>query len=109
MWSSTGFRRIGTIIAPRLARAATSLRRARSLRRLLVELDEAEDVLPDQAADRARAVLRDHDRLVGLHDEAGGLEDSSSLLIESAQRRCGLLHRKPVADRERQGVLAYGL
>src|SRR5215831_18913302 len=78
-----------------------------SLRLRLVELDEPEDVLPDEPPDRSRAVLRDRDGAVRLGHEPRGLQDAAPFLVERPEGRGGLNQRQPIAYRERERVLAH--
>ncbi|MBI4840288.1 MAG: 50S ribosomal protein L11 methyltransferase [candidate division NC10 bacterium] len=59
--------------------------------RSIVDLDETQDVLPHEAADRSRAVLTDCDGAVRLHDEAGGVQDAKLPVVEGAEEPGRLL------------------
>ena len=84
--------------------------RLRRLGRLpLVELDEGENILPHQAADRSRAVLGDGNGPVGPDQKARGLKDLAPLLVEGPERACCVLDRQPVADRKREPELRHRL
>src|SRR5712691_2418522 len=83
---------------------------------LLVVLDQAQHVLPDEPPYRARTVLRDRDRAVGPDDEPGRLQDAALLLVEGPERGRRILERQPVPDghakrelRDRLGGLILGV
>src|SRR5712692_238837 len=81
----------------------------RSARLLLVVLDQAQHVLPDEPPYGPRAVLRDRDRAVGPNDEPRRLHYTALLLVEGPERGCRVLEGQSVADGHTEPELSHRL